>query len=328
MTNNPRSRIYKLLENSDLEAIVKNLYGTKALLTRSEALGGGLFNTTYYLETESPESKLVLRIAPVRQELLFDFEKKMMSAEPYIYRLMNENKVPCPRVVKHDNSRAIISREYLITEYVEGALTLDSPLIPEEAKPSLWFDVGQLTSKLHHIKANQFGWINPDGSVRGSENWAEIILAYVNEIVERSYEHSVYDEATIRQIDHLFSSHKSLFEINQKPSFVHNDIWGPNVLVTQKEGRWSVESIIDADRAMFADPESEFLLWDPHSSAVRGYGKELDMTKEGILRRHFYMLKHFLFDAYVHKVEYDNENAYLNTKNLALDQLKLIKEYH
>jgi hypothetical protein len=118
-----------------------------------------------------------------------------------------------------------------------------------------------------------------------------------------------------------------LFEINEPPALVHNDIWGPNVLITEKDSHWSVASIIDADRAMFADRESEFLLWNPNSNAVKGYGIELDMSKEGNLRRHFYKLKHNFFDAYVHKVQYDNETQYLNNKRWALERLKIIQDY-
>jgi aminoglycoside phosphotransferase (APT) family kinase protein len=158
---NSQSKIYKLLEIGELEAVVKDLFGSRALLSRVQLLGGGLFNTTYILETTEPISKLVLRVAPVRQDLLFDFEKKMMSAEPLIYELLKDNNVPCPKVIKHDNTKKVISREYLITEYLEGSVTLDSPFVPEEVRPSLWFEVGKLTSKIHSINCNNLGWICP-----------------------------------------------------------------------------------------------------------------------------------------------------------------------
>lgn len=315
------------MDRHELEAVVRNVFESNTMLIRAEILGGGLFNTTYLLETEKPHARLVLRVAPIRQELLFDFERKMMSSEPLIYKLMSDHHIPCPIVVKHDNSKTIIPREYLVTEYLEGSVTLNSEKIPEDVKPKLWFDVGQYTARIHGITGSRFGWVNPDGSIRGSNHWAETLLDYIEEIVRRISQHAVFDEPTIQIFHDLFTSNRSLFEIKDQPSLVHNDIWGPNVLAKPYDGEWQVAAIIDADRAMFADRDSEFLLWNPDSNAVRGYGRTLDMSKEAILRRHFYKLKHNFFDAYVHKVQYNNEAEYLNNKTWALERMKMIQEY-
>ncbi|WP_219835537.1 aminoglycoside phosphotransferase family protein [Paenibacillus sp. R14(2021)] len=322
-----RSRIYQLLDNEELQAIIKDALGSRALISRVEPLGGGMYNTTYYVETLHPISKLVLRVAPIRQELLFDFEKKMMGVEPRIYQLMMDHQIPSPRVINHNASFTIISREYIITEFIEGSVTLNHPAIPEAAKASLWFEVGGLTSRLHAITGDRFGWLTRDGDINGSKSWADALLGYVAEITRRTSNHGVFDDHEMKRFDELFASHRSLFEINAKPALVHNDLWGPNILVKEISGQWTVAAIIDADRAMFADPESEFLLWNLESNAVKGYGKEMDTSPEGNLRRHFYKLKHNFFDAYVHKVQYDNEAEYLNNKKWALDRLRLIQEY-
>ncbi|MDO8685170.1 MAG: hypothetical protein Q7J78_00700 [Clostridiales bacterium] len=74
--------------------MVKNALDRKTVIRKLEKMKGGLFNTTYFIKTDYPAKSLVLRIAPIRPELLLNFEKNIMAVEPMLYGLFRENSIP------------------------------------------------------------------------------------------------------------------------------------------------------------------------------------------------------------------------------------------
>ncbi|BBH24181.1 hypothetical protein Back11_55260 [Paenibacillus baekrokdamisoli] len=318
---NSKSRIYKTINIREIEQIVKSAFDTDTTIDSWRELSGGLFNTTYFIKTLRPTKSLVLRIAPIRQELLFDFEKVMMGIEPGLYKLFNDHNIPAPKVILYDETHRILPRNYIITEYI-NSITLNDPSFPGEHKSKIQYDLGVYTAKLHSIKSDKFGWPTPNNEVNGSHLWLDVVKKFVEEDAEKTSNHHVFSEKEIKEFNEFFRKNDHLFVNRERPSLVHNDLWDPNILVHKVNQDWEIAAIIDADRAMYADREFEFVLWgnDPHF--MKGYGIGLDMSNEGILRRKAYSLITGFFGAYVYKVQYDNETAYIDTKNWVLDVLK------
>lgn len=321
-----KSRIYQELELKDIELIMKKSFENDTLVDSYDFLKGGLFNTTYVIKTLNPTKKLVLRVAPIREELLLNYEKSMMKSEPVIYRLLESNGIPTPKVLKCDITHEIINRDYIVMEYIEG-ISLSHPSFPREARNKIKEELGAYTAKIHNIKSNTFGWITPESNIRGSNKWADIISELAQEISEKTARNNVFDHSDIKVFDSFFSKHIELFDISVKPSLVHNDLWDPNIIVNKVDGSWKIVAIIDADRAMFADSEYEYVLWSNDAILINGYGKELDMTFEGKLRRRAYSMILSFMVSYVHKVQSNNKNDYGITKRWALDEVNLIKEF-
>lgn len=145
MTN--KSRIYKEITIKDTQKIVQDIFGWNTEIKTFKILSGGMFNTTHFIETVKPSKKLVLRVARIRQELLFDFEKNMMSAEPGIYELLRSNNIP----------------------------------VPKEDKDNIQVELGGYAAKIHNIKSKIFGRPNPDNTVRGHGKWSEVIREFTEE---------------------------------------------------------------------------------------------------------------------------------------------------
>ncbi|MBQ8639039.1 MAG: hypothetical protein IJ468_07715 [Lachnospiraceae bacterium] len=72
------SFLYRELSSPELESLVSKALKTEIL--SSHLLTGGLFNTTYFVDTVK-YGKTVLRIGPVNRHLLMPFEHRLMEAE-------------------------------------------------------------------------------------------------------------------------------------------------------------------------------------------------------------------------------------------------------
>lgn len=321
-----KSKIYQTISKHSIEKIVKDSFDLDTIVISFRELKGGLFNTTYLVNIGKPLKKLVLRIAPINQELLIDFEKTMMSREENIYKLLQDKGVPTPRVIKYDNTCEVIPREYILLEYVEG-IPLSSPLFPEEYREKIQYDLGAYTAKIHGIKASNFGWASEKFLENGFKSWGEFIKVFTDEISEKAYNNNVFEESYIKEFNDFFHNNINLFDIKEEPSLIHNDLWEPNIIVKPVGNSWDIAAIIDADRALYGHREYEFVLWSNNPSFMRGYNSELDMSPEGRLRRKAYALILSFFNSYANKVQYDNEVEYMNCKSWALNELKDIKAF-
>lgn len=321
---NQTSNIYKELLHEEVEAVVRSahLAASEDSWTYS-LLSGGLFNTTYLLKMKD-DKQYVLRVAPIKPELLMDFEKTMMAAEPYIYSLLESKQIPVPRVIKMDDSKSVIPRSYILMERVEG-VPLNHDSIPEEAREKLLVQLGGYIKNMHSIQHAKFGWPTSDGDVRGDECWSKFMHALVKEMTARLRNHQLVGEQELKQIERVYDSLRDAYDEVRQPSLVHNDLWDPNVLASQVNGEWKITAIIDVDRAMFADPEYEYVLWGEGKAIMQGYGHSLEGTPQAVLRRKSYHLMLCIMNTYVFAVEYDDQAAYEQSKQEITACLQTLK---
>lgn len=71
--------LYAPLTESEIRAVVRAAFGAQAQLDQARPANGGLFNTSYVIETCHPSQKAILRVAPSNQAILVGFEKAMMA---------------------------------------------------------------------------------------------------------------------------------------------------------------------------------------------------------------------------------------------------------
>lgn len=310
------SRIYKELSRGEIEAIVMDTLGAGARIVTCEIAAGGFFNTSYKIETVNPERKWILRVAPIRPELLLEYEKTMMRSESVMSELLTTAGVPTASVVRFDGSHALIDRDYILIEYIES-MNFSSPDFPEEHRARILRELGTYTRKIHDIKANQFGHVAPDGSAKGNHaDWYSVIDSLVCEIADKAARNKLVDDREIQAFCDFYRQHKSVFvqkdpQGDDRPSLVHNDLWAPNILVRRAQsGEWEIAALIDADRAMYADREYEFVLWDPDKSFMEGYGTPLDETREGRIKRFGYSMLLTFQNAYIYKIEFADEQNF------------------
>ena len=312
-----KTAFFEPLSDADLDAFTTQILGSGVQLIECRLIEGGLFNTSYFIETRNPAQKIVVRVAPARMDLLVEFEKTMMAAEPGIYDQMRAAGVPVPKVVFLDTSRKIISRDYIAMEFIE-AKTMNTVEIPAKDRPPLGRQLGAYTRKIHSVRGDRFGWPTADGGIRGGNSWEEVFGSFVDELCRRSRDYNVLPVEDIDTIERLWRAQSSIFRECTDPRLVHNDLWEPNLLVRPCGSGWEIAAVIDGDRAMFADPEYEFVLWDQDPDFMAGYGSDLDPSENAVQRRKWYALGLSLINAYVWEVEYeDREEADRSIKRVA-----------
>lgn len=313
-------KLIQPISDDQLLAIVHKTLGPNAGINQSRLLLGGQFNTAYYLETQNPDTRLVLRIAPPDDRPLFQYERGMMPAEPWIYERLAAAGVPTARVVALDTSRTVVDRIYIVQEFVD-ALPLSDASVPEDARRRLMSDAGRYTALIHAVRGEEFGWPVGNGSLRGGPTWKVVFGDLLAETCQQATEWGVIKAAVAAGVLSRFENRASAFDACRDPVLVHNDIWQPNILVSNVDGKWGVRAIIDADRALFADREFEYILWDEDSlrdDFMAGYGTPLDDSVDAGWRRLLYRFYWYLFAAWAYRAQIWKPKSHAATLEIAM----------
>lgn len=291
-------------------------------------MDGGHFNTSYDVQTTNPEHHIVLRIAPDDNENLLQYERTMILSEPFIYDLLKRHGIPTSRVLRVDGSKSVIGRNYIIIEYID-AVPMNHPSVPESVRPNLLRKVGEYTATMHNIRGERFGWPMPDGTIVGSEYWAEFFGQILNETCGKALEAEVISKKDRDVALGSYQNNLAVFDECRSPVLIHNDIWDPNILVNELDGEWRIAAIIDADRAVFADREYEFVLWDtPDQDLISGYNIPLNNSEGAILRRKYYRLQLYMLYAWFYLTMTANSDFRSYSKTIVVDILRDLRDNH
>lgn len=319
---NKTSKIYKELKKEELNKIVENYFGI-GIKFKERLISGGLFNTTYYIEIPEENKKVILRLGPVNRDLLMPFELNLMKGEEYVYKLCENNKIPCSNVLLCDTEKKIINRDYMMVEYVESK-ALSEIKISEDIENKLYYEVGQHISKLHSITSEKFGRVYDVSEDNGFSLWSEYLIDEVSKLSNKIRKFNIFDEEQLELFKSCIYKYKEILDEVKTPHLVHGDLWAGNILVENKNNNFNIAAIIDADRAIFGDIEFEFANpWITNEHFIKGYGKELSNDTKSEIRKKIYSLLYSLIDSYVWYIEYDNNELGLENKEKSL---KLVKE--
>lgn len=314
-------QLIELLSDDQILSIMCATFGEQTEVVECSQIHGGHFNTLYDVKTVNPDHRVVLRVAPRDNPALLRYERTMMLTEPVIYNLMRQAGVPTSQVFAVDGSKTIIDRDYMILDYID-AVPMNHQSVPADTRPQIMREVGRYTALMHGITGDKFGRIMPDGTVMGSESWAEVFGEIMAETLEKSIEAGMINPTDADVALGCYGGYRAAFDECCSPVLVHNDIWDPNILVKEKDGSWQIEAIIDADRAIFADREFEFILWDnPDQDLMSGYNRPLDTSENAALRRKFYRMQLYMLYAWFYLVMKPSPDFQAVAKKIAMDTL-------
>lgn len=279
-------------------------------LVSAKLLDGGLFNTTYRLDT--PTRSAILRLGPVHQELALPYERHLMEAEYMLQPLLSKHGIPTSQTIALDTSRTFLDRDIMLVQCIPG-VSLSTVTVAPETEQRICFEVGELARKIYEITANElpvhyekpFGRLANVLAGAGGSSWGEAILIEVSLWREQAEKISMFTTAQFDRFVALFQKFRALLDAGcSTPRLVHADLWYGNLLV---DPSGNLLALIDGDRALFGDPEFDFatgLLIG--QSFFRGYGAQPDPSPAGALRRRLYKLLLNLEDCYVHLGEFNN----------------------
>lgn len=299
------SRIYKKISKQDIDKIITDLYGSNGRLISYETLNGGLFNTTYFLHTDQEKDGLVLRVGPVNKHLLFNFEKDMMSAEPFIHKLLRDNGIPTSNILKYSPENSVIDRDYTIVEYIKSVPMNDKSLENTDLS-YVYEDIGRLTKRMHGITNKKFGWFrNTEWGLY--DKWSDFISAFAAEAADKAEEYNLYSINDIEKLRTIVAENRLVLDKITVPNFMHSDLWQGNILLSKDKDTYKVAAIIDLDRTIFGDKYWDFsTLWVINDPFLKGYNENTEKTGEYEMRQNIYKLINSFFCSYVYQIEYDN----------------------
>ena len=317
------SRLFKALNKAEIDKVISNLFGSESTITACSLMKGGVFNTTYLVKTDSESNGIVLRVAPVNQHLLFDFEKSMMAAEPLFYEMLGEANIPTSEVIHYDNSFGVIDREYIIFKYIRS-VPMNDISVPEDVKSGLYQQLGEIIAILHDIKSEKFGWKRPNNELGMYGHWGAFLYRFAREIADRCSNYGVFNDGELNKFINYFEDTKVFNQIKQA-RMIHADLWEGNVLVSENDGNREVAAIIDVDKAIFGDKDMEFASPVMLNDAFkRGYGYRLDDSFASVFRKNVYNLLGSFMYAYIWLVQFENVDRYETAKQSGLSVLNLL----
>lgn len=308
---NTVSSLYQELTGKELCAVCGKTFGTEK--HTAQLLSGGLFNTTYLITLTETGRKYVLRTGPVNRHLLLPFEENLMKGEAKVYDLLKEHNIPCSTVVSCDTSKTVLDRDYMVVEYIESfpLCQLDEQ---NDQLEKLQEETGRYTKQIHHISGAGFGRISNAVTGKIFPSWDSYFEDELTSWKKRVQTYQLYAPDELNWIEKAYEKTLPYLQKITQPKLVHADLWSGNVLVKKDDQNLSVAAIIDADRAIWGDPDYDLASgWIISPAFLRGYGPIPNEPSREV-RKNFYLMMYRLIDSYVWQIQYHTPENYHSAK--------------
>lgn len=319
------SSVYQDITKSQLQLIIGTALNTRVL--QYSSLTGGLFNTTYLVDT-AEYGLVVLRVGPINRHLLMPFERDLMKSEETVYALCKARRIPVSEVLVCDTTKSLLDRDYMIVRHIPSRPMNEVQWGADDLE-YVCHDVGVAMRKFHSIEGAKFGRIAEVKKGGGFKRWSDCILTEFARWETVAAPTGLYSTDEHKEIWKILTKAAPILDEITVPHLCHCDLWFGNILVTPEEHP-KFAAVIDADRAMWGDPELDFFIisWTEKSAAFwKGYGKALEAKDNSKIRRLIYTLMWALFDSYVYHNQYNAPESAAQTKQRALDQMYTLHKY-
>lgn len=325
---NKQSNLYKEISAEQIQLIYEKTMNVTEPL-EAVLMSGGLFNTTYRVRCKTCNLDTVLRLGPVNRHLVVRFEENLMEAENYVYQLYQKENIACSQVLACDTSKKWVDRDFMIVKYIPSIVMCDAKLTEEEKIP-IYEEIGRLAKRMHGIKNNRFGRVSEILSGLSFSRWSEYLLSEMDNICSCLIRDKGIEIQLARRAEGVVKKYEAWLDEITTPRLVHTDLWEGNILLEPSD-KSRIAAVIDADRAVFGDPDYELSCpWLTNPGFLRGYGEEENSffeesynSEKRAARRKLYVLIFRLLEGYIGLSEYNNRELYENSLK---ESVKLIEE--
>lgn len=289
------------ITNDAIKAIVAT-YDTELLVKEIIDIGHGVANPVYIIKTSSID--IVLRVLnpvagdgkPVKEEL--------------VYRLMKENGIPAPIILKTDISKTLIPYNYVLSKKLDGqALVEQYPHMSDVDKKCVVRELGRYLGIMHSITFDSFGDVKElDGKIvvgeshelldipenldaRPKKSWKlmhrEILKSRFFYFKNTEFEH------LIEPISNYFRDNEHLIDYDITPRLLHLDLNRGNIFVKGNK----VTGILDVEESLIGHNEYDLMRTELHfdnqglrTAFFEEYEKHVKLDEGYEQRRPFYSL--------------------------------------
>ena len=319
------AKIVKTPEPAELDRMVAAAFPAWKTY-RTTMLKGGLFNTTYTLESDdAPGEKYVLRVGPVRRELLLPYEHHLMDAECWAYEKMAEVGIPTSEVVYRDTTKTLLDRDFMIVKFIES-VQLNRAEMNEEDRYTVFREAGRYCRKMNDIHTEKFGRVGYLVNGGGYDTWSAYIKSELSEWAGKIREQTTgyYTEEELCEIVSLADRYGDILDEITTPCFNHCDMWSLNVLL--KPDAPAIAAIIDPDRCCMGDPDFELSSgWMMNEAFYDGYGRRMAEDDHTVIRTNIYKMIFFLLNGYFMRTQYDDPAPSMDDKMRAMQYVEKLR---
>ena len=272
---------------AELSASLTEQLGSEDIIEVRE-LSSGLFNSTYKVTTSVRQ--LILKVAPAHDAAVYFNERYLMQREQSLSSRLTSIGNLIPRYLSFFT---ISSLHAFLQEYVEGELWYEvQDNLTTTDNDRLWRQLGEFANTVHQAVGSEFGYPKPHLEC---PTWYEFIQANVSGMMDDCASYQIVFEE-MREYQSLLPRYRSLLDSVTESRLCHGDLWPRNVIINNTTAGYEIKAVIDAERAFWGDPISDWvlLLYDVPESFWHGYGSNLlaatDPKRLAIYRGMYYIL--------------------------------------
>lgn len=245
------------MSEEKIKELVRLHFGQDCRIGEIKELKGGMFNAIYRIERRKEGDAVILKVGVVPGTTLLTYERDIMPVEVECYRMIREQTtVPVPEVLAYDFSKKHIPANYFfMTELTGEPFSGVMKKMDRENVDRIREELAGYLHQLHGIKGNYFGYFTADKD-RKYATWKKAFQQMFRQILSDSREHRV--RLPYGRICEALKKNLECLEDVKVPSLVEYDCHEGNIFVKKTDSGYTIEGILDFERAFWGDPAADF----------------------------------------------------------------------
>lgn len=252
-----KSKTKNRLSENKIKELVRIHFGRECETGEITELTGGMFNAIYRIERKNEKDAVILKVGVIPDTTLLTYERDIMPVEVECYRMIREQTtVPVPEVLAYDFSKRYIESNYFFMTELKGEpFSKVMKKMGQENADRIREELAGYLYQIHGVKGKYFGYFTKDER-RQYSTWKEAFFHMFRQILADGREHRV--KLPYARIMAALQRHDGSLEDVREPSLVEYDCHEGNIFVKKTGDSYTIEGILDFERAFWGDPIADF----------------------------------------------------------------------
>lgn len=252
-----KSKTKNRLSDNKIKELVRIHFGRECETGEITELTGGMFNAIYRIERKNEKDAVILKVGVIPDTTLLTYERDIMPVEVECYRMIREQTtVPVPEVLAYDFSKRYIESNYFFMTELKGEpFSKVMKKMGQENADRIREELAGYLYQIHGVKGKYFGYFTKDER-RQYSTWKEAFFHMFRQILADGREHRV--KLPYARIMAALQRYEGCLEDVTEPVLVEYDCHEGNIFVKKTGNSYTIEGILDFERAFWGDPIADF----------------------------------------------------------------------
>lgn len=252
-----KSKTKNRLSENKIKELVRIHFGRECETGEITELTGGMFNAIYRIERKNEKDAVILKVGVIPDTTLLTYERDIMPVEVECYRMIREQTtVPVPEVLAYDFSKRYIESNYFFMTELKGEpFSKVMKKMGQENADRIREELAGYLYQIHGVKGKYFGYFTKDER-RQYSTWKEAFFHMFRQILADGREHRV--KLPYARIMAALQRYEGCLEDVTEPLLVEYDCHEGNIFVKKTGNSYTIEGILDFERAFWGDPIADF----------------------------------------------------------------------